>query len=236
MSVEVEKINLCSLKMDETFNLWGRNVCIILARSCNIDEIVGSHECQVISLYFTVCVCVCARACSRLHLYLSVWAHEPQSCCMASSISCPLLTSIHISSPAHLPPPGPPPSLLVRCPWRWFTSETSGWAGSGRRPGEKRTSRECCVSQSRDGGVLRSAPAGGVRGSMVRGLFAAGFKKRREYVKHLIDPRAPSRPEATDKGYTIKELVHINSGISHGWMEAVRVGWRKEPERETLRE
>lgn len=59
---------------------------------------------------------------------------------------------------------------------------------------------------------------------MVRGLFAAGFKKRREYVKHLIDPRAPSRPEATDKGYTIKELVHINSGISHGWMEAVRVG------------
>ena len=68
MSVEVEKINLCSLKMDETFNLWGRNVCIILARSCNIDEIVGSHECQVISLYFTVCVyvCVCVRACVRV--------------------------------------------------------------------------------------------------------------------------------------------------------------------------
>lgn len=71
---------------------------------------------------------------------------------------------------------------------------------------------------------------------MVRGLFAAGFKKRRENVKHPIDSRAPSRPEAMDKEYTIKKLVHINSPISHGWMEAVRVGRQKELEQETFRE
>lgn len=52
------------------------------------------------------------------------------------------------------------------------------------------------------GGFLRSAPAGGVRGSMVRGLFAAGFKKQREYVKHPIDPHAPPRPETMDKENT----------------------------------
>lgn len=96
MSVEVEKINLCRLKIDETFNLCGKNVRIILVRSCNMDKIVGNCKCQV-SLS-TLCMSVC----SRLHLYLSVWAHEPQSCCMASSISCPLLTSIHNSSPTHL--------------------------------------------------------------------------------------------------------------------------------------
>lgn len=28
-------------------------------------------------------------------------------------------------------------------------------------------------------------------------------------LKHPIDPHAPSRPEATDKEYTIKKLVHI---------------------------
>lgn len=59
---------------------------------------------------------------------------------------------------------------------------------------------------------------------MVRGLFAAGFKKRREYVKLPIDPRAPSRPETTDKENTIKRLVHLNSHLSHGYMEAERVG------------
>lgn len=55
MSEEVEKINLCRLKMDETFNSRGRNACMILARSSNIDEIVGTCECQVISLS-AVCV------------------------------------------------------------------------------------------------------------------------------------------------------------------------------------
>lgn len=71
---------------------------------------------------------------------------------------------------------------------------------------------------------------------MVRGLFAAGFKKRREYVKHLIDPHAPSMPENTDKEDTVKILVHINSPISHGQMEAERDGGKKELEQETLRE
>lgn len=52
---------------------------------------------------------------------------------------------------------------------------------------------------------------------MVRGLFAAGFKKQKEYVKHLIDPHAPLRPETTDKKYTIKKLAHINPQIT--WID-----------------
>lgn len=61
---------------------------------------------------------------------------------------------------------------------------------------------------------------------MVRGLLAAGFKKQREYVKHLIDLLAPLRPETMDKEYTIKKLVHINSHIT--WVDGGRESWRKE--------
>lgn len=45
----------------------------------------------------------------------------------------------------------------------------------------------------------------------MRGLFAAGFKKWREYVKHPIDRRAPQRPEAVDKEHTITEREHIST-------------------------
>lgn len=51
----------------------------------------------------------------------------------------------------------------------------------------------------------------------MRVLFAAGFKKWREYVKHPIDRRAPSRPEAVDKEYTITKLEHI-SALYITWM------------------
>lgn len=117
--------------------------------SCNVDGLAGAGECQVTSL--SVCVCVFTHF--RLHHYLGVWAHEPQSCCGASSISCPLLTSIHISAPTRLPPLGSPPSLFFFwsiAPSKRLTSVTSSWAGSRRRPGEKWPSRECCVSASRD--------------------------------------------------------------------------------------
>lgn len=60
---------------------------------------------------------------------------------------------------------------------------------------------------------------------MVRGLFAAGFKNQREYVKHLIDLLASSRPETMDKEYTITKLVHINSHIT--WIDGSRNSWRK---------
>lgn len=207
-------------------------MCIIRARSCNTDEIVGNRESSRFLLH-RVCVCVFrVCVCSRLHLYLSVWAHEPQSCCMASSISCPLLTSIHISSPTHLPSPGPPPSLLVRCPWRWFTSVTSSWAGSGRRPGEKRTSRECCVRRSRDGrweevvegreeGV-RSSPAGGVRGRWWGACSLQALKSGGSML-NIPSIRAPLwGRETTDKERTIKKLARINSHVSHGRMERSR--------------
>lgn len=46
---------------------------------------------------------------------------------------------------------------------------------------------------------------------MVRGLFAAGFKKLREYVKHIIDLCAPLWLETTDKEYTIQKLLHVVS-------------------------
>lgn len=41
--------------------------------------------------------------------------------------------------------------ILVYCLQRWFTSVTSNWGGSGRQPGEKWMSRECCVYRSHDG-------------------------------------------------------------------------------------
>lgn len=146
------------------------------------------------------------RVCFRLRLSLSVWAHEPQSCCAASSISCPLLTSIHISSPTHLPPP----SLLVRCLRRWFRlgnrQLSRKWEAA---PVRRVTPVSVVQGPSRDGGGLRSTPAGGVgEGSMVRGLFAAGFKKRREYVKHPIDRRAPRWPEVRDQ----KASAHVCHG------------------------
>lgn len=77
MSFEVEKIHLGRLKMDETLNLWGRDVCIILARSCNMDEIVGSHECQVISLFTLLNVCVrCVCVCVPVCISISVCGHR----------------------------------------------------------------------------------------------------------------------------------------------------------------
>lgn len=146
MSLEGEKINLCALKMDETLNLWGRTACIILPAS-----VMSTGLLALVNARSSLPLCVCVFTHFRLHHYLGVWAHEPQSCCRASSISCPLLTSIHISAPTHLPPLGSPPSLfLVHCSQQWLTSVTSSWAGSRRRPGEKWTSRECCVSASRD--------------------------------------------------------------------------------------
>lgn len=63
MSEEVEKINLCRLKMDETFNSRGRDVCIALTHSCNIDEIVGARKCQVISLSTLPRVSLSVRLC-----------------------------------------------------------------------------------------------------------------------------------------------------------------------------
>lgn len=45
---------------------------------------------------------------------------------------------------------------------------------------------------------------------MVKGLFATGFKKRREYVKHPIDLCARLRPETMERECTIKKHVHIN--------------------------
>lgn len=49
---------------------------------------------------------------------------------------------------------------------------------------------------------------------MVRGLFAAGFKKLREYVKHIIDLCAPLWLETTDKENTIKKLLHMVSRVT----------------------
>lgn len=135
MSQEGEKINLCTLKMDGTLNLCGRNACVAPPCFSNVDGIVGAGECQVISLR------VCVFVHFRLHPYLSVWAHEPQSCCTASSISCPLLTSIHISSAAHLPPPGSPPSLF-------FFRSIARSSGSPRQP---------AAEQEVGGGLVRSA-------------------------------------------------------------------------------
>lgn len=118
------------------------------------------------------------RVCFRLRLSLSVWAHEPQSCCAASSISCPLLTSIHISSPTHLPPPGPPPSLLVRCLRRWFRlgnrQLSRKWEAAPVRRGPPVS---VVQGPSRDGGGLRSTPAGGVGGRGVdgQGLVRCGL-------------------------------------------------------------
>lgn len=99
---------------------------------CNVDGLVGAGECQVISL------CICVFTHFRLHHYLSVWAHEPQSCCRASSISCPLLTSIHISAPTHLPPLGSPSSLF------WSIAPSSG---SPQQP---------AAEQEVGGGLVRS--------------------------------------------------------------------------------
>lgn len=57
---------------------------------------------------------------------------------------------------------------------------------------------------------------------MARGLFAAGFKKRREDVKHRIDPRAPPRPETTDSSAQSKNLMHITSRTPQWMLEEER--------------
>lgn len=193
--------------------IWTRLLAVVNTRS--------SH-----SLLYCVCMClrVCVFLCAPVCISISVCGHMSRKAVAWPHRFHALFSSVHISSPTHLLPPGPPPSLLVCCPWRWFTSVTSGWAGSGRRPGEKRTSHECCVRWSRDGGHSIYTSGWGL-GSMVTGLFAASFKKQREYVKHLIDLLAPSRPETMDKKYTIKNLVHINSHIT--WVDGSWNSWRK---------
>lgn len=118
MSVEVEKINLCRLKIDETFNLCGKNVCIILARSCNMDKIVGNCKCQVSLSTWSVCVFVC--------IFISVCGHRSHKA-VAWPHRFHALFSHLFTTPFRLTSflPGPPPSLLLRCPWRWFTSASS---------------------------------------------------------------------------------------------------------------
>lgn len=123
MSQEGEKINLRGLKMDEALNLCGRKA----HRSrCIVDGIVG--ECQVTS------GSACVDAPSSASLCACVGTGE--SCCTASSISCPLLTSIHISAP---PPPSSPPSPC-------FCSV----ARSGASP------RQPAAEQEVGGGLVRS--------------------------------------------------------------------------------
>lgn len=60
MSEEAEKINLCRLKMDETFNWRGRDVCMALSHPGNIEEIVGAGKCRVISLSTLLSERLCA--------------------------------------------------------------------------------------------------------------------------------------------------------------------------------
>ena len=63
------------------------------------------------------------------------------------------------------------------------------------------------------------------------GLFAAGYKKRREYVKYLIDRRGPLRLETVDEERTITKLAHVSSHISHVQIKVERL-WSKQQEAE----
>lgn len=56
---------------------------------------------------------------------------------------------------------------------------------------------------------------------MERALFAAGFIKHWEYVKHCFTPRSP---KAVEEVHTIKMLVHVSSCTSHGQVDGMREG------------
>lgn len=76
MSVEVEKINLCSLKMDETFNLWRRNVCIISVIWTRSLAVVNARSSHSLLKRVRVCVrlCVCVFPSASLSQRVGTWA------------------------------------------------------------------------------------------------------------------------------------------------------------------
>lgn len=56
---------------------------------------------------------------------------------------------------------------------------------------------------------------------MERAVFAAGFIKHWEYVKHPVDCFTPQSPKAVEEVHTIEKLVHGSSRTPHGQVDVM---------------
>lgn len=142
MSVEVEEINLWRLKIEETFNLWGRNARINPVTWPRWLAAVNARSPR--SLLF-VCEGASASVCghgscgaaARPHRFHALFSHL-------------FTSSLQLTS------------LLPVARGDGSPQQPAAERGSGWRPREEKTSCEGCVRRSCDGrGGFQCVPAGG---------------------------------------------------------------------------
>lgn len=69
---------------------------------------------------------------------------------------------------------------------------------------------------------------------MERAVFAAGFIKLQDYVKHPVDGFAPRSPEAVEEVHAVKKPVHKSSSTSHGQMDVLQKAFSTSTEQDSV--
>lgn len=65
-------------------------------------------------------------------------------------------------------------------------------------------------------------------------MFAAGFIKLGEYVKHPVDGVAPQSPNAVEEVHAIQTPVHKSSSTSRGQVDVLEKAFSKPTERDSV--